>query len=551
MPIVYRVFALAALTLFCLAMPPFAAEIHEKSVLSVQAGQGGTSLVLDGIPFHRTGSVISEERLILVPGTGTRVALWTETYANGQAAPYYSIGRAGAPMGRAVETSYILKVRHGEFDPLRRVPPVDRSLESGESENLYIVQFETQALQEYRDAISIMGGRVLAFMANHAHIVRMSPGVRNQVAALPFVRWTGPYHPAYRLEEYLLRNRANADMLSPDQRYNILVFEDGEAGLDAVLGRLNGMGAAVRAVPSGRYLAQATLTAEQLYRVSAWDEVQFIDRWSPMEGDMDIVREIGGADDLETVAGYTGAGVRAEIFDLGFNLDHPDFQSRPLIEHGGPVGLDDHGTATCGISFGDGTGDIRARGLLPDGQGIVADVYIVGLTGTTRYTHTGELLQDPYYAVFQSSSVGSAIRVDYTTISADHDALLFDWDILHCQSQSNTGNRYSRPQAWAKNVLSCGAFYHYDTPTKTDDCWCGSASIGPASDGRIKPDLSFFYDLVYTTSTDTDGYDEFGGTSASTPSIVATAGCSSRCGPTGSSATRSIQSERCSRTGPI
>jgi hypothetical protein len=303
MPMVCRISVLAALCLFCLAMPAVAAESGEKAVLSVQVGQGGSSLVLDGTPFHRTGSAVSGQRLILDPGTGTRVALWTETDAAGQAAPYYSIGLSGAPMGRAVKTSYTLKVRHGDFDPVRNVPGVARSLASGDSENLYIVQFETQVLQEYREAIRIMGGRVLAFMANHSQIVRMSPGVRNQVAALPFVRWTGPYHPAYRLEEYLLQNRANAGALFPERRYNILVFEDGEAGLDAVLGRLNGIGEEVRAVPSGRYLAQATLTAEQLVQVAAWDEVQFVDRWSPMEKDMDIVREIGGAGYLETVAG--------------------------------------------------------------------------------------------------------------------------------------------------------------------------------------------------------------------------------------------------------
>ena len=79
----------------------------------------------------------------------------------------------------------------------------------------------------------------------------------------------------------------------------------------------------------------------------------------------------------------------------------------------------------------------------------------------------------------------------------------------------------SRPQAWAKNVVSGGAVQHYDTLTRDDDSWAGgSASIGPAADGRIKPDLCFFYDDTYTTYTTGTGYGEFGGTSGATPSNV-------------------------------
>ena len=97
-------------------------------------------------------------------------------------------------------------------------------------------------------------------------------------------------------------------------------------------------------------------------------------------------------------------------------------------------------------------------------------------------------MQDPYYAVFQTASVGSPRTFDYTNISADTDAALFDFDIVHCQSQSNAGNQDSRPQAWAKNIISGGGAYHFDTLDTSDDCWgCGPytpASVGPAADGR-------------------------------------------------------------------
>ncbi|MHC4428522.1 MAG: S8 family serine peptidase, partial [Planctomycetota bacterium] len=201
----------------------------------------------------------------------------------------------------------------------------------------------------------------------------------------------------------------------------------------------------------------------------------------------------------------------------------PDGVHRPgCPRRGHRRGAHDHGASCSGIIFGDGTGNPMGRGLLPMGEGIIADANTFDFDGPPRYTHTGELVEDPYFAVFQSSSVGSPQTTQYTTVSADTDAMLFDFDILHCQSQSNTGNQNSRPQAWAKNIVSVGGIRHHNTPETSDDCWnCGetAASIGPAEDGRIKPDLSNYYDNIFTvTAPGASAYTtDFGGTSGATP----------------------------------
>jgi hypothetical protein len=502
---------IASLLLMSLAFQTASAE-EAAPKLTVERSDVASTLSLGGgAPFHSTTARVTGARMIYLPATGTRLVLWSES-ESGVAKPFYAIGQNQEPMGSGKSTSYDLKLLHGPYDPVVHIPQVKTELSSPAHSNLYLVQFVTQPLEEFRAEIVKLGGTVEGFLTNHAHVVKMNPNVRNEVAALPFVRWIGPYHPAYRIEKHLRENEITERL-----RYSILVFEGGK---EPVAERIAAMGATVDTPNAGKYLLNATLTREQLVEVAGWDEVQYIDRWSPLEPDMDIVREIGGADYIETVAGYTGAGVRGESFDTGFNVNHPDFQLNPLIQHGGTVGNDNHGTACIGVLFGTGTGDARARGLMPDGQGIVADYNNIGLTGTSRYDHSGELLGDPYYAVFQTASVGSDRTFDYTTISADHDTLLFDWDLVHCQSQSNAGNQDSRPQAWAKNVVSGGAVQHYDTLTRDDDSWSGgSASIGPAADGRIKPDLCFFYDDTYTTYTTGTGYGEFGGTSGATPTI--------------------------------
>ncbi|HNQ23931.1 MAG TPA: S8 family serine peptidase, partial [Phycisphaerae bacterium] len=490
--------------------------------LAVNSRDGLTTLSLGGLdPFHRTDRSVVDARTVDVPGTPVLLLLWHEVAADGTVVPCYAISLDGARVDVVRETSYELKLRYADFDPLAGSPEVEPSLASASDTGLYLVQFVTQPLEEFRAAITRSGGTVYHFVANHAHIVKMTSAVREEVAALPFVRAIEPLHPAYRLEEVLRADRTEVREHFPHQRYNIMVLEDGRTQKDLVAKRIEGMGGVVDSPDFGKFLLVATLTPEQLYEVVRWDEVLFVDRWSPMAPDMNNARTFGGADYIESVAGFTGQGVRGEVFDTGFNTAHVDFQSRPLLQHT-TMTSDSHGASTSGIVFGDGTGNANARGMLPSGQGIAAVYTVPGLTGPSRYTHTAELLGPPYYAVFQTSSVGSDRVTQYTTLSADHDALLFDLDLTHTQSQSNAGDQMSRPQAWAKNVISGGAAYHYDTLSPTDDHWGGGASIGPATDNRVKPDLCAYYDdtLTTTTGSPTAYTTTFGGTSGATPIIA-------------------------------
>jgi serine protease AprX len=462
-------------------------------------------------------SIIINEKTISIPDSTVLLKLWDEKLKNGDLLPFYSISLdGGKTVARTVQPSYELGFRYAHFDPLINTPDTPTILNAGNDIHLFIVQFVTQPLEEFNNAITSLGGNVRKYVAQYAYVVEMTQSVRLQVESLPYVRWVGPYQPAYRLEEFMLQNLDNAYQMYPLQHYNLQVYTVEQKQI--VANKITAIGGIVEKADAGKYLIEATLTPEQLFNVVRWDEINFVDRWSSLEPDMDIAREIGGANYIEEIAGYNGSGVRGEVFDAGFNLNHVDFQSRPLILHGN-VGSDTHGAATSGICFGDGTGDPKGRGLLPAGQGIVGDYNYIGLEGPSRYTHTGEEVQAPYNCVFETASVGSTQTGQYTTISADTDDALFDFDIIHCQSMSNYQNNQTvRPQAWAKNIVSVGGVYHYDTLTKSDDMWNNGASVGPASDGRIKPDLWHFYDMIWTTySSSTTGYGNFGGTSGATP----------------------------------
>ena len=500
--------------LLLLPLPAFAAA----RAIEVRKGVNGNVLELSRIgQFHSTSNAVENQRVIELPQSKALIALWEERTTSGERLPFYAISLDGDRVWRVQQTSYELLLRQERFDPKERLPFVPGLLGSHESNGIYIVQFVTQPLEEYRDQIRKLGGSIYNHLANHAYVVKLTAETRAQLEQLPYVRYVGPYHPAFRLEESVLAALAQGQRLGPT-RYNVQLFERGPFQKAMVAERIRRLGGKVdQANPEG-FLLQATLTGRQIASVAGWPEVAFIDRWSAAETDYDVARQIGGADYVEAVAGFSGAGVRGEVLDEGCRTTHADFQSNPPLWHGPPGAGSGHGTNTFGIVFGDGSGNPRARGMVPSGQGIAARYTAPGFN---RYAHTAELIQDPFFAVFQSNSWGDGLTTQYTSISAQMDDILLINDILIAQSQSNSGSQSSRPQAWAKNIVSVGGIRHQGTLTMDDDVWNRAGSIGPAADGRIKPDLAHFYDRVITTSaaSDTSYNNSFGGTSAATPIV--------------------------------
>lgn len=461
-------------------------------------------------------------RLIELPGSGT-AALWSETIGGVEQA-YYAVARGREPFGLAIPTTHVVRLRYAEFDPLHEAP--EPGLMADPASELRIVQFFTQVLPEYTEAIEALGGRVLAILHDNAVIARVPATGAAVLRSEAWVRWIGPFHPAYKLEEALLAEFEQLVLNVPERVYSIQVFERGLAQQEVVAARVISLGGAVQCLtPPGRRM-EARLSQAALLEIVGMDEVQFVDRWGPVETDMDQARVIGGAVPLLSGLGFTGQGVRGEVFDLGVRMSHMAFRDPNIVLHVTNTGSISHGTSTYGIVFGNGAAEPLGTGLLPNRQqGIFAAANQVTQFGgpKPRHDHTAELVDPngPYRAVFQSSSVGSPWSLQYTTVSAEVDDYLFTYDLLSCQSQSNSGDQNSRPQAWAKNIVAVGGLDPHNTLDRSDDNW-NYASYGPAADGRQKPDLLHFNEdvLCPSSSSDTSYQPNFNGTSAATPIVA-------------------------------
>jgi len=445
-------------------------------------------------------------------------ATWKE---NGET--WFSFSRDGGtswePASRLATELRLLDRAVGPGEPMPSVPE-DLALPPGG--RLFIVQFRTISLPEWREALERVGVEILRFFPHNAHIVRMDPALRPAVASLDFVERIEPYHPAYRLEPELRAWLRGEGADEEPLRVRVLAFEWGPAAKGRIARAAEAAGARVALAPPSGHLLELWVGRDTLRGLASHDDLFWAERWTPASTDMDLVRQDSGADWIESNFGFCGQGVRGEVMDNGIQQTHQDFDG--ILMHTA-ADVQSHGTSTYGIVFGngarDGDGNAQATGqVVCQAQGIFADYNAV----TDRFAHTQELKNAPYYASFQTNSWGDAQTTSYTSKSFEMDDIIWRLDIAITQSQSNTGNQNSRPQAWAKNIISVGGIYHRNTLDTSDDCWCGGASIGPAADGRIKPDVAYWYDSIFTTTTGNGYTSSFGGTSAATPETAGVVG---------------------------
>jgi serine protease AprX len=419
-----------------------------------------------------------------------------------------------------------VRLRYASFDPLAGVPTPPATLRAAAGNELFLVQFHGTPRDSMRAEIAALGGVVERFLTDNTHVVRMAPEASGKVAALPHVRWVGPYETAYRLSD-----EVRAHILADDgvaRLYSIETMRAGPAQQLALADLVAKLGGEVVIITPDQYRMEARLTPRQVLLVAQRNEVNFIDPGTGglMETDMDIMRQVGGAVPTLSTAGFEGQGVRGEVFDGGVALNHEQWNGQTPLLHG-TTSQSSHGAACYGINFATGTGNILATGMLPQREhGIFcASSNVTQFGGQfTRLTFNMQATDPlgPYRSVFQTSSVGSTRVLTYSTISAEVDDYLWRVDYLSCQSQSNAGGtRDSRPQAWAKNIVAVGGLTHNNTVTYADDAWATGASVGPADDLRQKPDLSHSFNNVFTTSystaTPTSTYTQFSGTSSATP----------------------------------
>lgn len=130
-----------------------------------------------------------------------------------------------------IRRAAILHFGEYHFDPLVCEPtlPVEftANYKPG-SPALYLVQFFGPSKGEWFNELEANDVDVFQYVASNTHLARMTPRQAARIGRLEFIRWVGPYHPAYRISPDLWDHVGTVDS-GMIENVSMMIYDDGQA----------------------------------------------------------------------------------------------------------------------------------------------------------------------------------------------------------------------------------------------------------------------------------------------------------------------------------
>ncbi|MFK7809418.1 MAG: S8 family serine peptidase, partial [Saprospiraceae bacterium] len=221
--------------------------------------------------------------------------------------------------------------------------------------------------------------------------------------------------------------------------------------------------------------------------------------------------------------GLNGNGVVVGVGDGGELGDHLDFQDRVInYANGTYSSFGDHGDHVAGIIGGGGIIDAENRGMASEATLLIQKTSLIWYYANDYFYNDNMVLTNNSYGTsFNCTSNGT---YNYTSQTLDIQLRQFP-EMLHIFAAGNSGAQTCSPYPTsyftllkyyqsAKNVLTVGNV----TDTRTIK---SNSSRGPASDGRLKPEICGIGTSVTSTSRNFD-YTTKTGTSMAAPAVTGT-----------------------------
>jgi subtilisin family serine protease len=300
----------------------------------------------------------------------------------------------GVSVQRDADEIHIGAFTFATAEPLAREAVARRA----DTEPYAIVQFMGSVNDAWKTALVSLGIEFVEFVPRHGFLVRIPAGIADAVAALPFVRWIGPFLPQYKISPRLLvggRRRVTASegldvQVDPgaaplDPKGNLQVTVIKAAAAYEAAAAVEALGGVV-IERSGTQVVIA-LDPARVVELATVPSVWWISRYVAAQltntVSVDLVN-VRAVRDGTAPLGLLGTGQIVAVTDTGLDATHPDIAThvvagysygRPTGKQGGPGLTDDpvgHGTHVIGSILGDGSASSdQVKGMAPEARVVI------------------------------------------------------------------------------------------------------------------------------------------------------------------------------------
>lgn len=428
----------------------------------------------------------------------------------------------------------LIRLQAATFDPLNDGEPVVVVASPDAPANPYlIVQFAGPVQPTWLDQIELLGGEVLGYIPDNAHIVRIAPEDADQLRSLSGVRWVGTYHPGYKLSPALA---ASTSLASASSKVDITVMAFAGESLAEVRSVLADLGATFldeADTPVG-VIFRVIIPADAIPALMQNPAIGWLEGYTPAEIANNQGRAILNVETIWEDLGFYGENQIVAVSDSGLsvqgqlNRDFLNAQGNSRLVRGfAPsemnlanqecsaktdfTDINGHGTHVAGSVLGNGanSGSNPASRLYADSfAGGAPEARLVfmalntdGSSGIQCISTNGSFIAKGYEegARISSNSWGGFNPQDpanYNVVSSITDNYIWnnkDYLVLFAAGNAGPGPQTIGAPGTAKNVLTIGASQSTRTVpfrgSGNPNAMAAFSSRGPTNDGRIKPDV--------------------------------------------------------------
>jgi hypothetical protein len=435
--------------------------------------------------------------------------------------PQISFEEANA---RAAE-SRRLSLAYGEFDTGLGEPGVPqdmrmRELAPGER-GYFLVQLAGPITESMKAVVETSGVELLDYVPNYAFLARASSEQIAAAARLREVVWTGPWHPAYRVEPRLAALAADPATTGVQGRLVAVLFPDVPRA--TVQAAIESWGALVveSSDLTGRWMLTLDATPQAALAIAHVMDVQWIEI-APNPGPRNnnsawVVQTFVTNDTKVWTKGLLGAGQVIGHIDGSIATNSCYFSDpagnpigalhRKLVFNSGG-GTDSHGTHTAGTAAGNSqpvNGSMANRGVAPLAK-LAHTTSFSSLAAATTHHANGARVHTNSWGDDSTTAYNTlCVSIDSFQRSNEDDLVFFA--VTNLSALKNPEN--------AKNLVAVGA--SQNGSSANSHC---SGGTGPTADGRRKPEIYAPGCNIVSASTGTCGTTSLTGTSMACPAVT-------------------------------